>query len=459
MRLTLIILLPLLAIAIAAGLWQLDNARRTAGDVFDRSLLSTAIATANDVAISGGDALSTRTRDILSDTSGGRVYYHVYGPDGVIVAGYATPPVGIPKPDAEERGPVFFAATYLGRPVRGVRLQNAAQIDGFSGIFTTTVWQDTDVRSAFVRDLLLRSLITICGLIASLALVVWFGVRMGLSPLLDLQSAIKLRSSDELSPIRRAVPVEVKGIVETLNSLFSQVSRSMTAQGDFISNAAHQLRNPIAGVLSLAEAVHSAPNEGEAKRRSEALLRSARETAELTEKLLTYERAKNISPDSHHEVVSLDKSLPDWIDDFHQKAGDRAEVRLQIERDVGAINADSTMLREALRNLVDNALRHGGPALSKIDISASRQNGHAVLSVRDNGQGIAPDDIQTATERFSQLSPTAGSGLGLPIVEAVATSHGGGFEIHALDPGLEVKIAIPSVAEKENPASPAFRMT
>lgn len=444
MRLTLIILLPLLAIAVAAGLWQLNNARQTAGDVFDRSLLSAALATANDVAISGGDALSPRTRDILSDTSGGSVYYHVYGPDGVIVAGYATPPVGIPQPDAQQPGPVFFTATYLGQAVRGVRVQNSTQIDGFSGIFTTTVWQDTAVRSAFVRDLVLRSLTAISALIASLALVVWFGVRIGLRPLLDLQNAIELRSSDELSPIRRAVPIEVKGIVERLNNLFSQVSRSMTAQGDFISNAAHQLRNPIAGVLSLAEAVHAAQNAGEAKRRSAVLLNSAKETAELTEKLLTYERAKSISPLSKQETFVLGPALAEWVGDFRQHRESDVEICCESDDAETVINADSTMLREAVFNLVDNALRHGGPDLGSITVSATCVNGHAEITVGDDGKGIAPGDIETATERFSQLSPTSGSGLGLPIVQAVAESHGGRFEVNPRQPGLEVKILIPA---------------
>ncbi|MEM9639626.1 MAG: sensor histidine kinase N-terminal domain-containing protein, partial [Pseudomonadota bacterium] len=136
-RLTAIILLPLLIVAALVGVWQLTNARQTAADVFDRSLLSAALAVAGDVTISGGDALSPRTRDILNDTSGGQVFYHVYAPDGVIVAGYATPPVGIPKTPDNVSSPTFFEAIYLGRSVHGVQLENSTQIDGFSGIFTT----------------------------------------------------------------------------------------------------------------------------------------------------------------------------------------------------------------------------------------------------------------------------------------------------------------------------------
>ena len=97
-----IILLPILLVAALAGIWQLANAKATAADVFDRSLLSAALAVARDVAVSDGDALSERTRDLLSDTSGGTVFYHVYAPDGVIVAGYSTPPVGIQADEIED---------------------------------------------------------------------------------------------------------------------------------------------------------------------------------------------------------------------------------------------------------------------------------------------------------------------------------------------------------------------
>ncbi len=443
MRLTAIILLPVLAVAAAAGLWQLGNARQTAADVFNRSLLSAALAVANDVTISGGDALSASTRDILADTSGGQVFYHVYAPDGVIVAGYATPPVGIPRNQAEIVQPTYFDATYFGRQVSGVRVQARTEIDGFAGIFTTTVWQDASVRTAFVRQLVLRSVITISLLISTLALIIWFGVRIGLRPLLNLQDAIEMRSSDELSPIRRPVPSEVQGIVRTLNDLFSQVSRSMTAQADFISNAAHQLRNPIAGVLSLAEAVNKAPSAQEAHRRSADLLAAARETAELSNKLLILERAKSISPASARQDVRLGDCLPKWIGELRRDERGGIEVRLDVDGELGEIECDPVMLREAVRNLVDNAIRHGGPDLTTIEVSARRTPDNVCLCVADDGAGIPEDELADVPERFRQVSAGSGSGLGLSIARAVAHGHNGAFHIANRKPGLEVELQLP----------------
>ena len=442
-RLTAIILLPLLAVATIVGLWELNNARRTAAGVFDRSLLSAALAVANDVAISGGDALSARTRDILSDTSGGLVFYHVYAPDGVIVAGYATPPVGIPRTSEAPSSPTYFEAAYLGRDVHGVRLQTSTQIDGFSGIFTTTVWQDATVRAAFVRDLVLRSVIATGGLILALALIVWFGVRVGLRPLLGLERAIARRTSDELSPIQRAVPVEVEGIVQTLNRLFDQVSHSMAAQSEFISNAAHQLRNPIAGVLSLAEAVNSARTPDEAQARSRDLLEAARETADLSQKLLLLERAKTISPTSAMEVFELGEALRDWVETFEATNAAGVATEFKAAGELGNVKGDPTMLREAVFNLVDNAILHGGPDLSRVTIGAEMDGANCVISVSDDGLGISANQIEVAKGRFQQLSPSSGIGLGVSIVQAVADGHGGTFDLIPLSPGLKAEMRLP----------------
>lgn len=444
LRLTAIILLPLVTLASLAGLWQLSNARATAADVFNRSLLSAALAVANDVAISGGDALSAETRDILASTSGGQVFYHVYAPDGVIVAGYATPPVGIPRAAPEAASPTYFDAIYLGRDVSGVRLQNRTEIEGFAGIFTTTVWQDRAVRAAFVRDLVLRSFIVIAGLIVALALIVWFGVRHGLRPLLDLEAAIAKRSGDDLAPIRRPVPGEVDGIVQTLNRLFGQVSHAMTAQSEFIANAAHQLRNPIAGVLSLAEAVERAPDDQTRKRRAGDLLKAAEETAELGRKLLLLERAEAVSPQSVHAPLDLNALLPDWIQGLQASVPEGVTLSDSIADDLPGITGDATMLREALANLVHNAVMHGGPDLRTVEISARTADSSLLLTVKDDGQGIPADDINLALERFTRLSETSSSGLGLSIVQAIAKSHGGQFTITPERKGVSATLTLPT---------------
>ena len=125
------------------------DAQTNAAERFDRSLLSTALAISRDTAATGGDALSEETRDLLRDTSGGAVFYHVYAPDGVFVTGYATPPVP-PSPIAPETSQTYFDATYQGDAVRALRFSQTTTIDDISGPFTFSVWQKISVRDGFV---------------------------------------------------------------------------------------------------------------------------------------------------------------------------------------------------------------------------------------------------------------------------------------------------------------------
>ncbi len=155
------------------------------------------------MALLDGDAISRETEVLLSDTEGGPVRYHVYAPDGVFVTGYSHPPIPVgvvPKPDKPF---AYFDAKYRGNEVRVLRLWDNSQIDGLSGIFTITVWQDKAVRRLFMRDLALWALGVIVALISTVAIFVWFGVNIGLKPLLDLEDAISQRSPDDLKPIQR----------------------------------------------------------------------------------------------------------------------------------------------------------------------------------------------------------------------------------------------------------------
>lgn len=443
-RLTAIILVPLSLIALAVGVWAVSDARSRADDRFDRALLAAALAVSRDVALSGGDALSPETSTLLSGSTAGALFYHVYAPDGVFVTGYATPPVPTGPLVLSEAGQQVFEGVHQSRPVRAVRFTDMMQLDGINGVFTVTVWQNQSDRATAARELMQGTLAVISLLVATVALVVWFGVRYGLRPLNDLEDAIARRNSDDLGVIRRDVPVEVTGIVERLNTLFGQLGQSMAAQADFISNAAHQLRNPIAGVLSLAEAVETAPNPDEAKRRTKDLLDAVRDTSDLSQKLLLLERAKALSPDATQTEFALSEQVTRWAKELESNLPPDIQMITQIEPGL-RIKADQTMLREALRNLVHNAVQHGGSGLSTVSISCCEDPEGLRLSVSDDGSGISKADIPRAFERFELVAPTSGSGLGVSIVDAVARAHRGHFTLAPQSPGLRADLLLPAL--------------
>lgn len=443
-RLFVIILGPLLLIALAIGTWRINAAQKTAQELFDRNLLAAALAVSRDVALADGDAISRETEILLVETAGGPVRYHVYAPDGVFVTGYAVPPVPV-RADLTGSEPVaYFDATEKGRPVRVLRLQYVTEIAGFSGPFRVTVWQDTAVRSEFVRALALRALAVIAGLIGATALVVWFGVNTGLKPLLDLEEAISRRNPDDLDPIRRKVPEEIRGLVQRLNRLFAQVSRTMEAQAAFISDASHQLRNPIAGVRALGESVLSARSLDTAQARARELVEAAGRTGRLAENLMALERVRAAThsvPLAEVELTGLLRAIAAEMAPAAREAG--AEIVLDLPEGPVPLLADGTMLDQAVRNLLSNALCHGGAQLSRVTLALTASDASVTITTADDGKGVAEADIPKIRARFGQAEPGAGSGLGLSIAEAVAERHGGRLEITPDQPGLRVSLVLP----------------
>lgn len=443
-RLILIILTPLLLISIAAATWQFTNTTKRAEEIFDRGLLSTALAISRDVALSGGDALSSPTRTLINDTSGGEVFYHVYAPDGVFITGYATPPPLPTKLRDDLNEPIYYTSVYQGRDVRVLRFLDATTIDGVSGLFTITVWQEMRIRNSFIRDVVARAISVIALLLLSVALIVWFGVGIGLRPLLDLQDAIAKRTPNDLEPIRRNVPVETQGIVSTLNALLDRVSRRISSKDEFISNAAHQLRNPIAGVLALAEAVENAPTPKAAKLRSSELLVAARDATHLTNQLLSFERAKGSDTDHSGTQLELNGLIENSISRFSaQKINQSVDLIWTPSDTAIQINGDEIMLQEAILNLLTNAVVHGGSNITQVNVDTQIRGNFARICVQDNGVGIPSEARELAVGRFSQANAGPGSGLGLPIASQVMENHGGRLMIENSDKGARIVCELP----------------
>lgn len=444
-RLMILILVPLVLISILAGFWRFTAARTTSEVLFDRTLIALTLAIARDTVVSGGDALSPAALDLIRDTSGGALFYHVNGPDGTFITGYAYPPAAPATVKAIENIPVLFEATYRREAVRVARLTERITVDGVTGYATVTVWQTMAAREALTWQLAFRALLVMGLLIATVAAVVWFGVNLGLKPLTDLEDAIASRSPDDLSVIRRKVPAEVFGIVEILNTLFRQVSRAIATRDTFISDAAHQLRNPIAGILSMAVAARDATSDADRLTRSGELVEAARHASHLTQQLLSFERARGIADRNQFHATDLKNLVREVCARNAARCFERA-IELEFDdtvpdRDITVL-ADQVMLAEAVQNLIDNALTHGGADNRSIAVSLSVLDDETSVTVSDSGRGLAAEDVETAFERFGQLNGGDGSGLGLAIVKETARQHGGSLTANLVTVGASFTITV-----------------
>lgn len=445
LRLFVLILGPLVVVAALLGYWRFTVAQQTVEELFDRSLLSAALAMSRDVVVSGGDAILPSTRDLISGTAGGEIFYHVTGPAGIYVTGYAYPPIK-GRTDVEKSDkPIYFEATYRGEPVRVLQVTERVTIDDQSGDATVTVWQRLNDRNAFARQLGIRAAGLMGALLATLALVVWFGVQRGLRPLTNLQEAISIRSPDDLRTIKRPVPAELRGIVITLNRLFGQVATSIGAHQVFVSDAAHQLRNPAAAVQSMAESIRDATNDEERNRRVNELIKATRSSTRVAEQLLSLDRLRHDQTNRKEDfnLYSLAEEICSEVGGFFLSNGLDFEL---IARDRNLpVHADRSLVSEAIKNLLDNAQKHGGPALSKITVTTTLEGGMAALTVSDDGTALSPDDEAQAFSRFGQIEPSEGSGLGLAIVASVAESHGGQLRINFVGKGASLTLTLPTI--------------
>lgn len=441
MRLVLVILPPLLVVSILLGWWRFEVAQRTSEELFDRSLLSAALAISRDVAISEGDALSPGTRRVISDAGGGELFYHVTGPGGIYVTGYAYPPR--PGTMVERDVPFYYVANYRGEEMRVLRLIESRTIGNLSGETVVTVWQRVSERRAFAQDLALRAAALMAALMSTLALVIWFGVQIGLHPLNDLQEAIRRRSPDDLGPIRRAVPKEVSGIVSTLNRLFGQVQDSIEMHQAFISDAAHQLRNPAAAVLALAETLPDVRDPAALTTRHHELIKAARWSARLSEQLLSLERLR-YDTGTAMSPLDLNRVVEDTCRSFAPKALSRdLDFVMHTAPDPLNVTGNPILLGEAIMNLLENALIHGGPGLRSISARTLPDGDKCVVQIEDDGVGIPEHQTGDAFRRFSQLRNGEGSGLGLAIVEQVIQRHGGTVHLDSSTGGLTVRLTLP----------------
>lgn len=433
LRLLALLLLPLAIISLFAMVWRYSEARTTAQEIFDRNLLLMGFAVARDVALSGGDTLAPSTQSVFKDASGGDVFYHVYGPDGSFVTGYSSPPVtDLSSPSSEE--PIQqYDATHQGVPVRVARLYEETSVDGIDGTTVVTVWQRLDQRDAFVQQTGRRAIAVVLLLLGSVATLVFFGVGIGLRPLNELEDAIQKRSGADLSPILRQVPEETKGIVARLNSLFAKVTEAQEAQQRFVSLAAHQLRNPVAAIHTMAEATQNAQTLEESKIRAGSLVNETRDAMRLTNQLLSFERVKGGNP--KFEAIDMGELLQSVAQSFAPKAiKEGADFEIELGTQQVTCFGDPTLLREAITNLVENALLHGGDDASYFRLALEQSATVVKVSVENDGNTIAPVDRQRIFERFSQATPGVGSGLGLSIANEVARAHGGALELVSLKP-------------------------
>jgi two-component system sensor histidine kinase TctE len=298
-------------------------------------------------------------------------------------------------------------------------------------------------RSDFTRALVLEAVSRDLLLIGIGAALLTLLVNWTLSPLRRLRREVLARPADDLTPIDAAnVPREVVPLVDAINRHVLR-SREMAEQRRrFVDDASHQLRTPLA---TLAAQMTYAMREPDPQRVGDALVaikRQLDETVRGTNQMLALARADTATADP--EPVELNALAEEVTRERWSEArGRRIDLGFEPAHAPATVRGQDALLREALRNLLDNALKYT-PAGGHVTVRVARGDAGALLAVIDDGPGIPEGERARAGERFFRASnvTASGSGLGLAIVRSVAHRLGGRMEIAAGPGGRGCRVAV-----------------
>ncbi|GAB3443418.1 ATP-binding protein [Massilia solisilvae] len=287
------------------------------------------------------------------------------------------------------------------------------------------VGEQLDSRYAISLAVLRSALWPLAVVLPVLALALWWAIRTGLMPLQRLGDVLAQRRPAVLEPLSvQGLPKEMMPMVTALNSLFDRIAALIDSERRFTSDAAHELRTPIAAIRAQAQV---ALGEPDSMVRQQALLQTLAgcdRATHLVNQLLTLSRlesgtAPQLGP------TDLAAVCRDVVGELAPAAISRHQ---QLEFDGAGqcqVSGNETLLRALVRNLVDNAVRYAGDG-ARIACRLAATNGRFTLSVDDSGPGLGIEELGQLGVRFSRKSGTAesGSGLGWSICERICRVHG-----------------------------------
>lgn len=437
-RLLLWLLLPLAALMGGNAWLGYDRAVQAANEAYDRSLYLAARTLAEDLRWQDGRVqlpMRPGTGYLFENHIGSRLFYQVSDGNGDTLLGASDlPGPGTVQPDEQVHyfALVQFAdANHQNLPVRLAQLTHVLptpQGPSPDRLLHITVAETREARAALIQTILRETLGSQALLLLAVAVLVLVAVRRAVRPLERLRGLIETKADEDLSALPGNWPPELQPLVSAINGYTQRLGRLLGIRKRFLDNAAHQLRTPLTALktqLGLMQRQTASPDPA----LLQAAVRTTDDAVRLTAQLLALTRAEHgpdMDPNAEVDLVALARQVTeDQLWRAHA-----AGVDLGFEADVARlpIQGNAVLLQEAVANLLDNAIHHGGPG-THVTVRAMAMG----IEVEDDGPGIAPEHQTHVFERFYRAAApgVSGSGLGLAIVQEIVRQHGGRIELRS----------------------------
>ena len=446
------LLLPVLFTITCIELWMTDrDALDAANSAYDRSLLGAVKSIAGNISTASGGLsveLPYRLFEFFELTASGQVYFRVSSSDGLVELGSADLP---PSPAALKVGvPVFYDAAYFGESVRLVALLaalDAASAGNPQSQVLIQVAESTQSRQEFTRRFVQRSALRDGAIFALTLFTVLIVVTTALAPLAKLATQVRARRADDLTPIsEEALPADVLPLVSAVNQQIDRTQALSARQRQFVDDASHQLRTHLTTLHVQADHAIGEAESLAVRQTLEALKTEISRATRSTNQLLALARSDAVALAWQPFDLAL---LAREVVLTHLPQARRKQMDLGLGQAPPGVHGttalgDSDLLREALVNLVSNAISYGETG-GEITVMYASDAEAWSLGVTDNGPGIGEEDRRLLGARFQRGNhpPSTGSGLGLAIARSIAEKHGGGLRLETRSdggPGLHARL-------------------
>lgn len=453
------LLWPLFALFIASGLFTFWLSVHFANNVYDGWLYDSANSLALLVDRDGDHAtcdLPVAAEEIFVWDESDSTFFTVRGDKSGVLASNASLPAVPPGADRYRDG-YFFDTALNGHDVHVVALPLSAERAG------ENVWVlvgETDLkRKRLAQTILFAVLAPQLALIGAAFLAVHYGVERGLRPLRAIVEKLKFQRPTSLRALSDArVPEEVLPLTRAIDELLAGFDAVLSAQRKFVADAAHQLRTPLTAIKLNVERALGEEDGARARAILQQLRGSADRAARLANQLLSIARVESgAARPAGREDLDLLKLARESGAEWVPRAMARGiELSLREPQGEARVRGDALMIREALDNLLDNAIKyHPGGGHVRIELHAGAT---CQLIVEDDGPGIVPELWSKVFERFYRGDRTnaAGTGLGLPIVREIAAAHGGSVRLEAGEGGRGLRVILELPAAEARAAVPSI---
>ena len=431
-------------------------AQGIANKPFDRALEFNVQALAQLITVQNQRAsfnLPQPAREILRADDSDEVFYQVLGGKGELLGGERELPLptddekGLPGEvrlrDDELRGvAVRVAYTWVKLPIATTAATGTLQPA------LVQVAETREKRSVLAAEIIKGVMLPQFVIMPLAVLLVWLALARGIKPLHLLEQRIRRRRPDDLSPLDdKAVPMEVAPLVQSVNDLLTRLNDSIATQKRFLADAAHQLKTPLAGLRMQADlAQREGTSTDDLKKSLQQIGRSSIRATHTVNQLLALARAESGGIHIARQPCDLAQLTMEVVQDCVpralEKRIDLGYEGVQPGAPGGLLDGNLTLLRELVRNLVDNAINYTPSSAERPGVVTARVltdpfGGVLLLQVEDSGPGIAEAERELVFQPFYRTlgNEADGSGLGLPIVQEIARQHGATVTLEDTHPG------------------------